>query len=83
MEEISRKGVDRMKKKETPRLAIRDSGSTTWVPQDKIDWIWNAETMTSTAQALGGYHGYRPDTEPYDGPHDGNGHTPQTARSPR
>lgn len=39
MEEISRKGVDRLKKKETPRLAIKDSGSTTWVPQDEIDWI--------------------------------------------
>lgn len=39
MEEISRKGVDRLKKKEAPRLAIRDSGSTTWVPQDEIDWI--------------------------------------------
>lgn len=39
MEEISRKGVDQLKKKEVPKLAIKDSGSTTWVPQDEIDWI--------------------------------------------
>ena len=39
MEEISRKGVDQLKKKETPKLAIKDSGSTTLVPQDEIDWI--------------------------------------------
>ena len=24
---------------ETPKLAIRDGGSTTWVPQDEIEWI--------------------------------------------
>jgi two-component system LytT family response regulator len=39
MEEIARKGVDRLKKKPDPRLAIRDGGSTTWVLQKNIDWI--------------------------------------------
>ena len=39
MRELKARGVDRLKKKETPRLAIRDGGSTTWVPQDQIEWI--------------------------------------------
>ena len=39
MKEIRAKGVDRIRKTEPPRLAIRDGGSTTWVPQDEIDWI--------------------------------------------
>jgi two-component system LytT family response regulator len=39
MHEIREKGVDRIRKTEIPKLAIRDSGSTTWVPQDEIDWI--------------------------------------------
>ena len=39
MEELTAKGVDKLKKKETPRLAIRDGGHTTWVPQEDIEWI--------------------------------------------
>jgi two-component system LytT family response regulator len=39
MEELRRKGVDRLKKSAPPKLAIRDGGSTTWVPQEEIDWI--------------------------------------------
>ena len=39
MREIREKGVDRLRKTEPPKLAIRDSGSTTWVPQDEIEWI--------------------------------------------
>jgi two-component system LytT family response regulator len=39
MEEIAAKGVDALKKKEIPKLAIKDGSTTTWVPQDEIDWI--------------------------------------------
>lgn len=39
MKEIREKGVDRLKKTEPPKLAIRDGGSTTWIPQNEIDWI--------------------------------------------
>ena len=39
MEDLRRKGVDRLRKTEPPKLAIRDGGSTTWIPQDEIDWI--------------------------------------------
>ena len=39
MEELKAKGVDALKKKEMPKLAIKDAGTTTWVPQDEIDWI--------------------------------------------
>jgi two-component system LytT family response regulator len=39
MKEIREKGVDKLRKAEPPKLAIRDAGSTTWVPQDQIDWI--------------------------------------------
>lgn len=39
MREVRDKGINRIRKKEAPKLAIRDSGSTTWVPQDEIDWI--------------------------------------------
>jgi len=39
MREIREKGVDRLRKAEPSRLAIRDGGSTTWVPQDQIEWI--------------------------------------------
>ena len=39
MQEIRDKGVDHLKKTEPPKLAIRDGGSTTWIPQDEIDWI--------------------------------------------
>ena len=39
MQELSAKGVDKLKKKEPARLAIRDGGRTTWIPQEKIEWI--------------------------------------------
>lgn len=39
MAEIRAKGVDQLKKKEVKKLAIKDGGKTTWVPQDQIEWI--------------------------------------------
>lgn len=39
MAELSERGVDRLKKKEPPKLAIKDGGSTTWLSQEEIDWI--------------------------------------------
>jgi len=39
MRELKARGVDRLKKKETPKLAIRDGGRTTWVKQEDIEWI--------------------------------------------
>jgi two-component system LytT family response regulator len=39
MEDIKAKGVDKYRKKEIERLAIKDGGRTTWVPQDEIEWI--------------------------------------------
>jgi two-component system LytT family response regulator len=39
MRELTARGVDKLKKKDRPRLAIRDGGRTTWVPQEEIEWI--------------------------------------------
>ncbi|MBT8049196.1 MAG: response regulator [Xanthomonadales bacterium] len=39
MEELKAKRVERLKKKEVAKLAIKDGSRTTWVPQDKIEWI--------------------------------------------
>jgi two-component system LytT family response regulator len=39
MKELKSRGVDALKKKEAPRLAIKDGGKTTWVPQEDIEWI--------------------------------------------
>jgi len=39
MTELSARGVDKMKKKEISKLAIKDGGRITWVPQDQIEWI--------------------------------------------
>jgi two-component system LytT family response regulator len=39
MDDVRRSGVDRLKRKEPPRLAIKDGGSTTWLRQDEIEWI--------------------------------------------
>ena len=39
MKEISTKGVHKMTKKEISKLAIKDGGHITWVPQDQIEWI--------------------------------------------
>jgi len=39
MRELSAKGVDSLKKKELPKLVIKDGGHTTLVPQEQIEWI--------------------------------------------
>jgi len=39
MEELSTKNLDKLKSREAPKLAIKDGGHTTWIPQDKIEWI--------------------------------------------
>ncbi len=39
MEELSTRDLESMKKKEVPKLAIKDGGRTTWIPQDEIEWI--------------------------------------------
>jgi two-component system LytT family response regulator len=39
MDEVKEKGVHKLRKKEIQKLAIKDGGRTTWVPQDQIEWI--------------------------------------------
>jgi len=39
MEELKARGMEKLKKKEAPKLAIKDGSRTTWVRQDKIEWI--------------------------------------------
>ena len=39
MRELKARGVDQLKRKETPRLAIKDGSRTTWVNQRDIQWI--------------------------------------------
>jgi two-component system LytT family response regulator len=39
MEELEGKDARSLSRKDPPKLAIRDSGRTTWLPQDEIDWI--------------------------------------------
>ena len=39
MEELSTRDVESMKKKEIPKLEIKDGNRTTWVPQNEIEWI--------------------------------------------
>jgi len=39
MKELKARGIDRLKKREQPRLAIRDGGTTTWLQQEDIEWI--------------------------------------------
>jgi two-component system LytT family response regulator len=39
MEELSARDVESMKKKEIPKLEIKDGSCTTWIPQDEIEWI--------------------------------------------
>jgi len=39
MEELGAKDLEKLKKKEVPKLAIKDGSNTTWIPQDKIEWI--------------------------------------------
>ena len=39
MEELSTRDVEGMKKKEIPKLEIKDGGRTTWIPQNEIEWI--------------------------------------------
>jgi two-component system LytT family response regulator len=37
--EISANDIAHMKKKEPARLAIKDGGKVTWIPQERIEWI--------------------------------------------
>jgi len=39
MEELNARGLEKLKKKEVAKLAIKDGSHTTWIPQDKIEWI--------------------------------------------
>jgi len=39
MRELKKRGVDRLKHKDPPRLAIKDGNRTTWVNQRDIHWI--------------------------------------------
>ena len=39
MQELSTKGIEKLMKKEVVKLAIKDGGRTTLVPQDQIEWI--------------------------------------------
>jgi two-component system LytT family response regulator len=39
MRELKARGVDKLKRKEPPRLAIRDGGRTKWVNQKDVQWI--------------------------------------------
>jgi two-component system LytT family response regulator len=39
MEELSTRDVASMKKKEIPKLEIKDGSRTAWVPQNEIEWI--------------------------------------------
>lgn len=39
MREVKARGLERLGRKEVPRLEIRDGGKTTWVKQADIDWI--------------------------------------------
>ena len=39
MQELEAKGVNKLGKKESSKLAIKDGGRTTWVPQEEIEWI--------------------------------------------
>ena len=39
MDDIRGTGVDRLKRRDPPKLAIKDGGSTTWLRQDEIEWI--------------------------------------------
>jgi len=39
MQDLSARGVERMKRMEVSKLGIKDGGKVTWVPQDEIEWI--------------------------------------------
>ena len=39
MRELKARGVDKLTRKEAPRLAIKDGGRTTWVKQQDVQWI--------------------------------------------
>ncbi len=39
MSELNSKGVKGLKKAEASKLAIKDGGRTTWIPQHEIEWI--------------------------------------------
>jgi len=55
MAEITRKGIEGMKRKEARKLAIRDAGKTTWVRQEDIDWV-DAAGDYMCVHALGETH---------------------------
>ncbi len=55
IEELEEQGVETLVSKEPPRLAIRDSGRTTWVSQNDIEWI-DAAGDYMCVQALGVTH---------------------------
>ena len=54
MEDLE-KGVGELKRKESPKLAIRDGGKTTWVRQEDIEWI-DAAGDYMCVHALGETH---------------------------
>ncbi len=39
MSELNKRGVKGLKKAEASKLAIKDGGRTTWIPQPEIEWI--------------------------------------------
>jgi two-component system LytT family response regulator len=53
--ELKQKGIDRIKRKEARKLAIRDGGKTTWVKQEDIEWI-DAAGDYMCVHALGETH---------------------------
>lgn len=55
MSEISAKGLEKLKKKEPPKLGIKDGGRTTWVAQEDIEWI-DAAGDYMCVHALGETH---------------------------
>ena len=53
--ELKQKGVHKIKRKESRKLAIRDAGKTTWVKQEDIEWI-DAAGDYMCVHALGETH---------------------------
>ncbi len=46
MRKITTKGADSVKNKEVAKLVIKDGGRTTLVPQDQIEWIYAATSVS-------------------------------------
>jgi two-component system LytT family response regulator len=53
--DIRDQGIHKLKRKEAPRLAIRDGGKTTWVKEEDIEWI-DAAGDYMCVHALGETH---------------------------